>query len=123
MAIVTSSKKPETDQSPVVGKHLLMHCHIPPSMEEKKKQTAFEVVTAVDTENHRVAWQNIDYPSWLMHAERWQALSTVDGKTRYETTEVFTGILAYVVKWYLRESLEKSFAAMADGLKQRSEQA
>ena len=141
MVIVDEAKKPLPDQTAAVGKYLLMETYIPPTdldehgkpreaepassglFQPSRKQTPFEIITAVDSEHHRVAWRNIDYPSWLLRAERWQALSqTEGGGTKYETTEVFAGVAAHVVKWLLGEKLRKAFASMADGLKRRSEQ-
>ena len=60
---------------------------------------------------------------WLMTTERWQWLTrTEDGKTKYETIEVFGGIMAYLVKWLVRGKLELGFQAMANDLKSRSEE-
>ena len=62
-------------------------------------------------------------PAWLMTTERWQWLIAVDeGKTKYETIEVFGGFLAYFVKWFVGSGLKLGFQAMSDGLKTRSEQ-
>ncbi|KLO17714.1 hypothetical protein SCHPADRAFT_820865, partial [Schizopora paradoxa] len=112
------------DQTPAPGRHLRMACHIPPTMERRLiVQRPFEIITCVDEGNHRVAWANKDYPTWLMRAERWQALSSVEGKTVYETREVFSGPLAYFVKWLLGRWLRRSFEEMADSLKRVSEAA
>lgn len=123
--MVDESKKPLRDQTPAVGKYLLMSVHIPPTMGEAsflQKQSASEIITTVDHTHHRVAWRNIAAPAFLLGAERWQALSEVNGKTKYESIEVFTGILAYIVKFFMRDGLVKGFNAMAEGLKRRSEQ-
>lgn len=86
-------------------------------------QSAFETITTVDHENYRAAWVNVALPSFLLNAERWQSLSVnEDGTTKYETTEVFSGILAYIIKFLLREKLLMGFNAQAEGLKQRAEQ-
>ncbi len=122
MIIVSVTKEKEQDQTPAPGRHLRMACHIPPTMKEKRNvQRPFEMITCIDEGNHRAAWANKDYPSWLFRAERWQALSFVDGKTVYETREVFAGPLAYFVKWFLARSLRRSFEEMAESLKRRSE--
>lgn len=123
MTIVDASKKALAEQILAVDKHLLMKCHIPPSMDDRhRKRAAFEIVKTVDHENHRLSWVNIDYPSWALRAERWQTLESLpDGRTKYETWEVFGGILAYVVRWYLGKSLDMSFVAFVSGLKDRCE--
>lgn len=62
-------------------------------------------------------------PRWLLNAERWQVLIEVEGgKTRYETFETFGGILAYLIRVFLRSGLKKGFVAMAEGLKRRAEE-
>lgn len=91
-----------------------------------KSQTSQEIITHVDHEEFRVAWQYVSLPKWLLSAERWQCLSSsspAGGKevTKYETREVFSGPLAYIVKWFMRKGLEEAFAAMGDALKVRSE--
>lgn len=87
-----------------------------------QQQSAVETITAVDHENYRLAWVNISFPRFILNAERWQALSVeADGKTRYETIEVFGGILAYVVKFFTRANLILGFNAQAEGLKRRAE--
>jgi hypothetical protein len=87
-----------------------------------QKQSAFEMITTVDHENYRVAWVNVSLPRFLLYAERWQSLSVdEDGKTRYETIEVFSGVLAYVIKVLMRKKLVMGFNAQAEGLKQRAE--
>ena len=82
---------------------------------------ALRVRTALDHEHHRAAWKNIDYPSWMLRATRWQVLTPIDGRTRYETREVFAGLLAYVVYWFFGGKLKAAFETMARVLRERSE--
>lgn len=64
----------------------------------------------------------ISMPEWMMGANRWQALSTTgDGKTKYESVEVFTGLAAWILKFFMAGNLKKGFEAMAEGLKRRAE--
>jgi hypothetical protein len=44
-----------------------------------------------------------------------------DGKTKYETIEVFGGILAYIINFFMRDKLVLGFNAQAEGLKQHAE--
>ncbi|KAI0776749.1 hypothetical protein BD413DRAFT_228293 [Trametes elegans] len=120
--ITDEHKKPLEDQTPAADKYLLMQVHIPPTMDDSVATTAaFEQITAVDAEHYRVAWKNL-LPPWLVRAERWQALSTNEqGKTVYETREVFAGVGAYAIKLLLGKNLNKSFEAMAEGLKAHAE--
>jgi hypothetical protein len=114
------------DQTPAEGKDLLIYpVHLPPTMDEPgwfQKQSAFATISTLDHENYRVAWNTISFPHFLLYSERWQSLSIdVDGKTKYESTEVFSGVLAYIVKFLMREKLMKGFKAQAEGLKQWAE--
>lgn len=125
--IVDKAKNPLRDQTPAEGQYLLIApVHLPPTMGEPgyfQKQSAFERISAVDHDNYRVAWVNIALPRFLLSAERWQAVSvTEDGKTKYETTEVFGGIVAYLVKFFMYEKLVLGFNAQAEGLKKRAEE-
>ncbi|KAG9310970.1 hypothetical protein JVU11DRAFT_8848 [Chiua virens] len=121
---------PVSEQTPRVGSHMLIHpVHIPPSLDPPKllpASSAFVVITALDSDNYRCAWETVNFPTWLLHSVRWQALVEVleDGrkKTRYETIEVFNGLLAYVIKLLVAGGLRKGFVAMAEGLKKRSEE-
>ena len=90
-------------------------------MEHRKRPNTTQIsVTFLDVANHRVAWES--HIPWLLHANRWQWLTVLDdGKTRYETIEVFTGPLAWVVKWFAGANLRLGFKAMAEGLKTRVE--
>ena len=50
-------------------------------------------------------------------------LTEVDGgKTRYETIEVFGGVVGYLIKWFVGDGLQAGFEAMAAGLKKRAEE-
>lgn len=121
MIVTDASKRHDGEQVLAVNKYLLMSCHIPPS--STSPQTPFERITTVDHDAHRLSWVNIDYPQWLLHAERWQVLSSdpVSGKTRYETWEAFNGVLAYFVNWFVGRNLKVAFNAFADGLKAHCE--
>jgi hypothetical protein len=48
-------------------------------------------------------------------------LSFADGNTKYETREVFGGILAYIVMFFFQAKLKLSFDAMGVALKERAE--
>ena len=79
-------------------------------------------MTFLDEEHHRGAWENRTLPAWFLRSGRWQWLTVLeDGKTRYETIEVFNGPAAWLVKWFVGGNLRLGFKAMADGLKERTE--
>ncbi|KAH7919555.1 hypothetical protein BV22DRAFT_1099260 [Leucogyrophana mollusca] len=124
--ITDAHKKPLADQTPHEGSHLYIHpVNIPPAFTDDKwfPGSAFERISALDKSNYRVAWVNIEMPHWLLNAERWQALVEIEGgKTRYETIEVFGGVVAYIVRTFFGKGLNEGFRAMAEGLKKRAEE-
>ena len=64
----------------------------------------------------RLAWRY--QPDLALDAERWQAISDLGGgKVLYESREVYSGALAYVVKASMGEGLQEGFEAQALGLK------
>jgi lysozyme family protein len=82
------------------------------------------LITAIDHENYRASWVTAGgLPKWALYAQRWQMLTVEDGKTKYESIEVFSGILAYVVQLFTGRSLVLGVKAMAEGLKSQCERA
>lgn len=123
--VTDARKNPLPDDTPREGSYLYIHpVHIPPSFDNKwLPSSAFERITVLDHENYRTAWVYVNTPHWLLNAERWQALVVVEGgKTRYETIEVFGGVLAYFIKAFVGNGLKKGFVAMAERLKSRAEE-
>lgn len=80
-------------------------------------------ITTIDHENYRAAWVTAGgvLPKWALFAERWQMLTVEGGKTKYESIEVFSGFLAYVVRLFVGKKLVLGVKAMAEGLKTHSE--
>jgi hypothetical protein len=79
-------------------------------------QISYENVTHVQPQLGRLAWEY--YPSPLIAAERWQALSvTENGRVLYESREVFSGLSAGLTQKLYQEKLQESFDAQAKGLK------
>ncbi|KAJ3511758.1 hypothetical protein NLJ89_g3914 [Agrocybe chaxingu] len=136
---------PLAEQTPKEGLGLVMRVHIPPLEEPlgleggkrngkkvAKHQMSYETITAVDEERWRVAWKQAFLPGWLLDAERWQVLSVLPAsqeageggqstyrgeRTYYETREVFSGPLAYVVRVLYAKGLQAGFEAHARALK------
>ncbi|KIY52687.1 hypothetical protein FISHEDRAFT_69503 [Fistulina hepatica ATCC 64428] len=119
------SRHPLADQTLAPGRFLYIYpVHLPPTFGSPKlKGFAVTTIKVADSKEHRLCWATVLPRSlgWLLKTERWQALSTVgDGtKTKYETFEVFSGPLAYIVKFFLYNYLAEGFRAMAEGLKNR----
>jgi hypothetical protein len=121
--VVDANGKPLPNQTVSEGSLMDLTVHLPPSMEaQQRPNKAHLCVTLLDSSNHRVAWVN-RMPLGLLTAERWQWLTVVEdgAKTKYETIEVFHGLFAYLVKWFVSGNLKLGFQAMADGLKARAE--
>jgi len=117
-----ASGAPLPEQTLRPGTYLSIRTHIPPSMEKTRfPHSAWCLVTVVDHENYRAAWVYDAMPKWLLNSERWQTLTLVDGKTRYESREVFCGILAYFVMFFFQPKLKLAFDVMAQALKERAE--
>ncbi|KAK2465559.1 hypothetical protein APHAL10511_002451 [Amanita phalloides] len=125
-AIVDKNKITVDDQTPRVGQYISMEpVHIPPTMGEPGwfgKSSTMVQISTLDHENHRAAWITVGFPNFLLRAERWQVLSVdTSGKTKYETAEVFSGILTWFIYFFVHANLKLGFSAHADGLKNRAE--
>jgi len=86
--------------------------------------TTEEILTHVDAASFRLAWRFATPARWLISAERWQILRDGrpgDQRTVYETWEVFGGLLAYVIRFFMHKKLQDSFDAMSRALKDRAE--
>jgi hypothetical protein len=94
-----------------------------------KVTTTEEIVVRVDPVNFQLAWRYATpLPRCLFYSERWQIMldghDGPDGQTTsYETWDTFGGIVAYVVRWFMRANLQSSYDAMSRALKERAERA
>ncbi|THH31655.1 hypothetical protein EUX98_g2541 [Antrodiella citrinella] len=122
--VTDKSQQVLENQTAVEGAILNMTTHIPPTMTPQTRPNHTHVtITHVDHENHRVSWALDSMPSWLLRSVRWQSVTPVEGgKAKYESIEVFNGLLVIFIKWFIGTNLKKSFDGMADGLKARAEQ-
>lgn len=117
---------PLADQTPEEGHYSrIAPVHLPPTMSDPGffgKSSAFVRITNLDHENHRVAWDVASFPGFLLRSQRWQVLSIdPSGKTKYESQEVFGGVVAWLVYFFVYSSLVLGFNAQAEGLKNRAE--
>lgn len=121
---------PLPDQTPQENLRLIIQAQIPPLPEPVDASTppnllttqfSLENITAVEPALYRVAWREIFLPAPLLSAERWQALSVVDGQTYYEAREIFGGPVGYVVDALFAAGLQAGFDAQAGALKGRVE--
>ncbi|KAJ7146090.1 hypothetical protein C8R44DRAFT_863899 [Mycena epipterygia] len=124
--IVSENGTALADQTPTTDRKLYISpVHLPPTMGTPgfmgSHSTTVEITT-IDHENYRAAWITSNgLPSWGLQAERWQMLTVEGGKTKYESIEVFRGIIAYLVKFFTGKNLILGVRAMAEGLKSRAE--
>jgi hypothetical protein len=124
--IVDERGTPLAEQTPTEGSYAsISPVHLPPTMGEPGvfgKSSAFVRITALDRENYRVAWSVASLPGFLLRSERWQVLSIdPSGKTKYESKEVFGGVIAWLVYFFVYSNLVLGFNAQAEGLKNRAE--
>ncbi|KAE9388478.1 hypothetical protein BT96DRAFT_431583 [Gymnopus androsaceus JB14] len=127
---------------PKPGQQMLLTVHTPPQLSDpyfllRSFQVSQTVVQlkVVDHENHRLAWRTTSssFPEWFLWCERWQMitanekrenLNDSDAKAgcKYESYEVFGGLLAYVM-WILcvKVLLLRGVVEMAEALKKRTE--
>ena len=127
MTLISLSKQPLEDQTPAEGKHISIAVNMPPKLEEPGwfgSGSATVQIEILDSQTFRAVWTTVGLPHWLSYSERWQVLSVDEttGKTRYDTIEVFDGLVAYVIKFLLGGKLRAGFRAAADSLKARAEQ-
>jgi len=124
LRLTDASKLPLSDQTPSEGKHISMQVNLPPKLGEPGASSTLVVIENLDHENYRVVWTTADHPYFLLHAKRWQSLSVDEdtGKTKFENFEVFSGILAYLVRFFVGAKLRLAFEAVADALKKRAEE-
>ncbi|KAK0189594.1 hypothetical protein F5146DRAFT_1051585 [Armillaria mellea] len=123
--ITDSSRNILPDQTLAEGKYVHIRLvHLTPSLEDVafyNRSSAFVVCTALDHDNHRVAWRTT-LPRWLLDAERWQSCTVESrGKVKYESIEVFNGVFAYFVRFFVGQKLINGVGAMAKGLKAKLE--
>lgn len=127
--LVTDSGVPLPSQTPAVGLKIhIAPIHLPPTMGPpgfmQAQRTDVRII-ALDHARYQAAWATASaggMPRWALYAERWQGLSVVEGgRTRYESREVFRGVLGWVVWVFAGGNLVKGVRAMAEGLKQRAE--
>ncbi|KAF8901018.1 hypothetical protein CPB84DRAFT_1708650 [Gymnopilus junonius] len=127
MTVTDRKAVPLEDQTIAEGKSIQVVANMEPSLSEPSyanRGNAFVVVSHFEPENYRVAWKSDMYPSFLLATERWQILTVdeVTGKTKYENFEVFDGILAYFVKFFVGAKLAKGFVAAGESLKAHAEE-
>lgn len=109
---------PRVETSLRVGSPVRLQVDMP----GRSRRTRTEWINLV--EPHRtICWGlHIGHPG-LLCANRWQELHELeDGRTRYVTTEGFSGLLAPLVMALYAQAMRQGFQSVADGLKERAPQ-
>ena len=124
--ISDDNKVPRVSQAAAPGRRIRLQLHVPPTMDDAstKGSTTEEILTHVDDASFRLAWRFATPARWLINAERWQVLrdgGPGDQRTVYETWEYLGGLLAYVIRFFMRTKMQDSFDAMSRALKDRAE--
>ncbi|KAF7357650.1 hypothetical protein MSAN_01361600 [Mycena sanguinolenta] len=121
MTIVSESGSPVDDQTLAVGKVFDSAVNIPPEM-APPRMNGLSRVTTLDHENFRAGWETpAGLSTWFFFYQRWTELTVEDAKTKWETFEVYSGPMAYVVYWLMYKNMLVSLKAMAEALKSRAE--
>ena len=80
-----------------------------------------EYVTGFEP-GRQLSWGVSVGPSWFIQADRWQRLTDLGGgRTRYETSDEFTGVGVGLMLALMRRHMERGFRDVAQALKSRCE--
>ncbi|KAJ7677581.1 hypothetical protein B0H14DRAFT_3064678, partial [Mycena olivaceomarginata] len=127
--LITEAGAALADQRPTPNTLMkIAPVHLPPTMGEPQLFGSHVAMVRITTIDHGKlpcsvgdCWRR---PTEVaLFAERWQMLTVEGGKTKYESIEVFSGFLAYVVRLFVGKNLVLGVKAMAEGLKTHSERA
>lgn len=80
-----------------------------------------ERITSFDPSSYRLSWGVEVGPGWFITADRWQQLTVVDGRTRYETSDEFTGVGVGLMLALMGSKVQRGFDGVARALKTRCE--
>lgn len=81
-----------------------------------------EYITSFHPDGYRLSWGVNVGPGWFIKADRWQQLTDLgDGRTRYETSDEFTGIGVPLMLALMENKVSRGFHDVARGLKARAE--
>lgn len=80
-----------------------------------------EYITGFDAAARRFSWGVNVGPGWFIKADRWQQLTSVDGRTRYETSDEFTGVGVGLMLALMERKVRRGFEGVARELKTRCE--
>lgn len=103
-----------------IGSPVDMQVALNPSSGRTRHQV--EYITSFHPERYRVSWGVNVGPGWFIKADRWQQLTDLgDGRTRYETSDEFTGVGVPLMLAMMERKVERGFTDVARALKARAE--
>lgn len=88
----------------------------------KKTRHQVEYITGFWPDRYRFSWGVDVGPGWFIKADRWQQLTDLGGgRTRYETSDEFTGIGVPMMLSLMESKVSRGFTDVARALKARAE--
>lgn len=88
----------------------------------KKTRHQVEYITGFWPDRYRFSWGVDVGPGWFIKADRWQQLTDLgDGRTRYETSDEFTGAGVPMMLAIMESKVHRGFDDIAQALKTRAE--
>jgi hypothetical protein len=87
----------------------------------KKTRHQVEYITGFWPDRYRFSWGVNVGPGWFINADRWQQLTEVGGRVRYETSDEFTGVGVGFMLALMERKVHRGFDDIARALKARAE--
>jgi len=88
----------------------------------KRTRHQVEHITGFWPDRHRFSWGTDVGPGWFIKADRWQQLTDLGGgRTRYETSDEFTGVGVPLMLALMESKVSRGFHDIAKALKARAE--
>ena len=88
----------------------------------KKTRHQVEYITGFWPDRYRFSWGVNVGPGWFIQADRWQQLTDLGGgRTRYETSDEFTGAGVGFMLAIMETKVHRGFDGIARALKTRAE--
>jgi hypothetical protein len=88
----------------------------------KKTRHQVEYITGFWPDRYRFSWGVNVGPGWFITADRWQQLTDLGGgRTRYETSDEFTGAGVGFMLAIMESKVSRGFHDIAQALKTRAE--
>lgn len=110
---------PRVDASLRVGDPVVLHVAMKPG---RKLLVQREVCTANDPDARELGWGTTMIAPFVLHANRVQRLEPLPGgRTRYYTSDTFSGLLVPLVMALYRADIQRGFDGVARALKAHAE--